>query len=1473
MQTENGTSPRAGRLPDWTDRRFNRLLFAALVAAAWACADDGAGCDAACDGGCDLLSCDDDGTGPTAPAWVYPDDGPRIGLAAQVHVTQRGLDFVSDNLTPLLGDLLGGDGLSFCLEPVGFEIPGLGEIEICGGGDQCDDGTAGCQLTFEIGEIDLLPVAPDRLAVEIGVLDLDERIGIAGAADCTLILSAERLPIRAAVDFRIDPATGRAHVSLPSDEIEIGLDALGIDVIGEDSLCGVAASAAPLLLGVFAGELTGPIDDLVGDALCRGCSAEVPCPNGASCLDNTCWDPVTDTCLGMDLGLEDAFDLGGLLAGIAPGLQAELGFMAWLAGLARTVDAGPGLGLDLGLELGFTSDPALCVPDAPPPALPEAPLSRELFQALGPAGNPFAIGIGLHRAALDLALWAAYRSGVLCISIGTDTVEQLSSGTFSILVPSLGDLTGGEQRPMQISLQPQKPPRVVLGRGTRTGPEGNPGGDPLLLVVLEDLNLDFYLFAFERFTRVFTLNLDLHLPVDLDTSGEDGIQILLGDVASAITRIEARNAHLLAAADTDGLIEALPSLLGLFLPALTEALEDPIALPELLGFELVLGPGAITALDDGEMLGIFADLQPAAAKIHGLQAAPPIPVLVERNIRPGDALVAQRLQREGAPAAAVAEALTPTVHLRVDARDRDTERPLEIGYRVDRGLWSTWQPEEHFAVETSRLLGEGLRTLDLRVRYADAPGLVSPRTVSVALVQDHTPPTVELVRTPAGLQVDVRDNLTPAHALDLRASIDGGPWIALDGPRALLPASALDGAHAVVVDATDSAGLRTRAEKRLGAGSPPASSSVTPRSGGCAAAPGAGPSGLWLLLGLLLLGRRGPWRWALAAALVVAGCSGDSASSGGDPPPTSDAPPAACAEDGDCDGLAVCTEGLCVDVQCVEESDCASVCRLGGACVGNACVCETGCAGGCPEGTFCCGQSGQCVGFDPCADLTCGEGETPTLRAHPDVDVDACVIRSPGVCECIAADGLPFGTLGARIAAASTADGSLRVVAARNDTYRDLMLGVFGDDGAIAWTSVDGVPEGGAVTGDPDGFRGGIADPGPDAGRDLRMVMTEDGTVWLTSRERRSGSSSALRLTRARIEGGAVNARTVILDDEGISGVWSAPVAEADGSVTVVFTRPRVMRDEELPARWQTEIWAMPVAMNGDTPTPGAAVRVDAVGLEAACGGRCPLQTDRCRVETNRCEVPENVRLCNPRCEDGTQCYAEAEGDGYVCAAVAPQPGVVELPPNAGLFLDARRAPDGALHVVHHDRPNGTLRHIVVDAEGEVAAARVLDGPDEAFPAQAGRFATLHVDEDDAFVAYVDATSGELRVHDLRTGTTTTADDGVRLVGDQVAVHRVGSGVRTARIGGVPWLVYQDATDHSVWAVSRETDGSWSSPERVDFGDATDPLSALGFGLALLVDDRGADVLSWRYRRRAVPPITSVIRAPLAVAADGPTIE
>ena len=1409
-------------------RRWNRLEFLLLGALVFACSDGGSGCD---DSGCGGCGCGDEGE-DTGPTYEFAGNVNEhvVHQGGQVHVTQRGLDTISSNVGPLIGSLLGEGGLTFCIPPTDVTIGTLCEDSTC-------EGEPGCELEVGLSDVFVIPErtddpASDRIRIELELL-IDESLGLdlgwLGTCDINISDGGDGVPVAANVYLVVDPPEWeQTHAQLPPEELEFSIDDVVIDISGGIT-CFIGDLLVPLLAGVFEDQLIGPLNDAIGPALCTQCSSPEACPAGSTCDgDGICQFDGSDECVPLDLGVEMEVAIGDLLADFAPGLEANLGILAYAANYADSFGPpGSGFeveGIDLGLQLGFFAESDPCVPYFPPPETPRYPKSSQIAANTTPSGADFGVGIGLSRSSLNLAGWAAYRSGALCLSIGSDTIEQLASSTFGILLPSLGDLTDGENRPLYLQLRPQRPPVVDLGLGTVT--EDGTIDDPLLTIRVPELEIDFYIFTEDRYVRFLTLDTDVELPLGLDVNDENQIVILLGDVTEAITRIEGKNDELLAPGDAAAIEVLLPSLLGTLLPTLLGDGLAPIDIPELLdGVTISIPSGGFTSVDDLQMLAIYADILIAdagkAGSLQPLIAGESVERTPAREI--ADMLAAVRDRTESLQL----QSLIPTLRLEMETLDpQGVAEEFEYSYRINGGVWSFWSAGDTLEIRDPVTALSGSYTVDVQSRVAGQPNTASPNVATTSLTVDYVPPTVALTDDD-GVQTIVTEDLHSHQEVTGRYRVGSGEWHAFSD-RAELELAEFAGTNVVVdVIARDAFGNEVAKSFSLNVpglapSSEPSSSPVQPGGEtGCASARGTGaPWAALMLVGLLVLRRRrriAPVVLIGLAAFLAACGGGDksngTASSACDPacedgfacvegeciasggcesddecegdlvcvegacaeacdcPEGEECDEAGecvsievpCEDDTECGDLQLCIEGVCEDVECMDASDCS--CDEGVAvCVDNVCGCESACGGACDDGMGCCLETDECVDVEAeCGEGSCEPGFGLVASGEPQWDPSTC--EASIECECEELPALPLGFVGVYLDLAVSADKDIAAVAAYNATYGDLMVGVITGD-EIAWQFVAGVPESGSIDGSLNGPRGGISDDGDNVGEYPSIAFDADGNAHVAFYARTGDGSRSLNYARGAGGGDGFEWTFSVLDDADRAGHYTDIEIAPDGAPVIAYAVPAVQDPETGVFESQVRVVRADSAAAENWSEPAVLSRRV---LDAPCGNSC-VGSQECRLDINACQRSERATACDPECAEGSGCFENEDGSN-VCSEMAPPiPGIPVLYHGIGVFLDAEFLPSGAYAVAYYDHAGGNLMYASTDGTtlAEVEAV-ILDGEtvgEDGLPVDTGDvgwYPDLAVNaEGGALVSYADATMGALRVADIDAGRLYPVDDGVR---------------------------------------------------------------------------------------------------------------
>lgn len=450
--------------------------------------------------------------------------------------------------------------------------------------------------------------------------------------------------------------------------------------------------------------------------------------------------------------LPTAADAHPIGFGIAPSPE---GFTVRTAG-----DRGDGVGLTLDVGMDALEHP--CVPPvgAPP-----------LFLA-GPApaltgydheGRPYHAGLALSDAALNRALWVAYRAGVLCLALDSAQIEgllgqRIDTSTLSLVLPGLAELARGP-RPILLAIDPAfEPGDFPLATFYDVADDG---GLPQagIAIRLPHLGVSFYGFVEERWTRLFQGTVSVALGVTV-RAGPDNVLALDVD-----------------APQVEGLTETYNELL------------EGANLVQLL--ELVIDLATATLLQDGLSLDLGLD---GLLSGLGLPVAPRIEAL-RVDGEAGDFLsVLTTLFASGGGAGLRVQADTEATLLRVEPGRADLRvrspglLAARFQWRLDAGPWRPLRaaPGGVLVVVEPRLRVLGQHHIEVRsVAEGDAFSL-DPSPVELTLT--IAPPDPAARGAPAPDGCNATPGAPPASGLGLLLllALAGGRRRAKLGPVALV---------------------------------------------------------------------------------------------------------------------------------------------------------------------------------------------------------------------------------------------------------------------------------------------------------------------------------------------------------------------------------------------------------------------------------------------------------------------------------------------------------------------------------------------------------------------------------------------------------------------------------------------------------------------------------------------------------------
>ena len=803
------------------------------------------------------MACGGGGGGCAGCACLEPLEGgfpvdQLANSAGQFRLTGAGLDFIESNINPILGSFVGmtcPDGETPCptnaqcsngqcirngepISTIGFRVPATNSngARICQGASRRD-----CNVFIDMRDVAMNPVEPNRIDVVARMDIRSDPIKVRyGFINCDIRVRANNKRVGI-------PLTLRADNPLRRMAIDVGDPDFSIDS-NDVRLCG----GLNWLRGLIIGLLRGTINDSLRDAI-RGAvdenlfqSCDNGCPQDTECREGYCRFQGGGK-VPIALGVEGRLDLGQALAGQGPdGLLAgevDIGLVA--GGTAGTRGGGVEVGLMGGARV---EEASACVPeiDTQMPEISPVQFSDATDRrcegrenecgdgnsctdgfCVDEEGNrlqaSFHIGLGLAQQYMEHALLGFHQGGALCIKVGTELSELISSGTMSLLFPSINELIDGHQpspAPMRLSLVPRSVPSLEIGAGRYEIQDGERMMvEPLMHMNIDDLAINFDLLVQERFVQVATLLADLRVGLGLTLDGDNNLVLAMSDPGSWIANVDVQDAKILLESEEE-IGEAIPALLELALPLLLGNLDSAFAIPELgiftLGVDSLGGirlrpePGE-DGLDRYDYLGFFASLGLNQGQPNTLEVGTRAEV-VEVHDGQTDAY---RVTHPG-------QLFVPTVDVRLGLTGAG-RTGYEYSWRIDDGLWRTAQLAEDgqvVSLQSHVLSLQGPHRIEIRARVAGNPATTDKTPAVLDLVIDTESPEIHVRRNGDRLYVSARDRVWSDEDLAIDLIADGEVIVqGLGQLEADWPAEA----SVVLVRAEDGSGRVTEQFLELGA--------------------------------------------------------------------------------------------------------------------------------------------------------------------------------------------------------------------------------------------------------------------------------------------------------------------------------------------------------------------------------------------------------------------------------------------------------------------------------------------------------------------------------------------------------------------------------------------------------------------------------------------------------------------------------
>jgi hypothetical protein len=757
----------------------------------------GAGC-----GGCSGCA------GMTPLPGGFPTDK-TVENAASVRVSRPGIDFLEQNLGPIASKAAGGTNGVFTFDIPESSFDGTVSGKICPGGPKPNANPPTCRAvidlntsTFKIDSITpnaitvdaVIPIALNNTPVDTNIIDVKIGYGANGACNGgNVSVDPKPLPIKVVIPLVAETLPPRAgYTKVDIDNATIDLSAIQSDDVR--ICCGALAFIcdpivnSDFIKGTLVDQLKSGIDaqikGMLKDSLCTlpNPALNPPCPigTGPDGANKYCvFDSDKAKCVPALLGTDSHVELGGLLAAFSPSTTGGLDFglgsfgaMKPAPGLPLEADAGaPNVGrspngITLAMAGGvLPQPPSKCVVQkqvAPPTGVP---IPNELNPTVvDPAGTPH-VGIAVSGRFLDYSITNVYNSGLLCLGISTEQVDLLKSGLLSFLIPSIKTLTFEQtDAAAAIATRPQEPPVLKLGGGTDLST------DPLLLVTLPKFAIDFYIWSFDRYARVFTYTGDLTIPINLQTgkgpnNPNGGLLPALGDIKVANGQVT--NGELLLLDDPGVVAGAVSGIFGTVSKQLVGAGMTPIDISSSLAqFGVNLDINTIKKMTQGteDYLGIFATLSKAAGT-----------AFVESDTQAK--LVGKRVWKDHMQANTYERAKLPELELDFSSSLDDHKRAIEYSWWIDGGTRSAWSKAKHAVIKDDQLFLQGKHVLHVVSRIAGDPRTEDATPADVPYVIDALAPIVKVERSnDRSATIKAWDVVSATDALVARWRLDDKPF-------------------------------------------------------------------------------------------------------------------------------------------------------------------------------------------------------------------------------------------------------------------------------------------------------------------------------------------------------------------------------------------------------------------------------------------------------------------------------------------------------------------------------------------------------------------------------------------------------------------------------------------------------------------------------------------------------------------------
>lgn len=846
------------------------------------------------------------------------DESARIERAAQVRMTQRGLDQIGtdfqDLMTAYSSMACGTPADVPCptnfVTPQGAPNPATCQAGVCveqasgqpgpllgfefgqttsGNATICRDdpaqpGARRCFAWIRFEALSVTPMGPNQvladITVQIETNDIPFRYDALGGMDC--IMSVSSVPNTQ--DLRITAALSRYNPPVGNGG-QLQVDILDVSGMIPDNYVSVASDPDPryndgrllcaiadlgfvkqILIGQLTDQLATIIGDEVDKALGMQCLFNADCPAQTTCnSDNVCEETASGRVVPSVLGMEGRLDFSQLLAGFLSGRPGR-GDIAFVVGGDSSADgAGVNIGALGGAEV--VNPDTACAPLTPSPRLrpgfvvpPELP--TDALVDLDFDGTPetqYMAAAGLSQALMDQFMWTIYSTGLFCTGLSSYDIDLLNTGSLGLLISSLDQLTHADKFPeaifpARVSIRPGAEPRLTIGSGEVMGGSSM----PMLVDPLLTMQLNDFEATFYAQIEERWVRL---MTVTLDLALGFGAMVNANnELQLVIGDLENAVSNVrvtnseILAEDPAELEQSIPSLLGIALPGFTGVL-PPIALPTAAE----LGGFDLTVLGvrGVDTNGTYDNMAVYADLAFDASQAGNLSASAD-TVAAIETIAVPSVEAFAVSAAGGPTSPTIVVSLGGTAPGGGK---LEHQIRVDGGLWSPFFTNDHIELSRPEFLAQGHHSIEVRAREVGAYKTLDPSPVLLDVVIDPEPPRLvaRLNRSRGGVVVRAHD-VVSGDAVRVELIVDGEAREVAQTADGFIELDAVNLGASIEVRATDEAGnVATRKLYERVVTSGPAASVVSDAVGcRCVEAERGGFAGLLLVFvaGALVRRRR-----------------------------------------------------------------------------------------------------------------------------------------------------------------------------------------------------------------------------------------------------------------------------------------------------------------------------------------------------------------------------------------------------------------------------------------------------------------------------------------------------------------------------------------------------------------------------------------------------------------------------------------